>query len=133
MRAELVRQKRGLVALTELLRDDAAGVASSVLAVLLALSADRGAYSCLLTCGALQGTLDLLERALLKPEGTAEADEQQVRALQILRNLVRHDGSLLALFKDHPAVMGVRWGGASAGRQKLALSPQQGRRASAVR
>ena len=74
-----------------------------------------------------------LRRLLLKPEGTAEADEQQVRALQILRNLVRHDGSLLALFKDHPAVMGVRWGGASAGRQKLALSPQQGRRASAVR
>ena len=52
---------------------------------------------------------------------------------EILRNLVRHDGSLLALFKDHPAVMGVRWGGTSAGRQKLALSPQQGRRASAVR
>ena len=74
--------------------------------------------------------MDLLERALLKP-GTAEADEQQVRALQILRNLVRHDGSLLALFKEHPAVMGVRWGGTSAGRQKLALSPQQGRRASA--
>ena len=90
--------------------------------MLLALSADRGAYSCLLTCGALQGTLDLLERALLKPEGTAEADEQQVRALQILRNLVRHDGSLLALFKDHPAVMGVRWGGASAAPEARALA-----------
>ena len=48
-----------------------------------------------------------------------------------LRNLVRHDGSLLALFKDHPAGMGVRWGGTCAGRQKLSLSPQQGRRASA--
>ena len=103
------------------------------LQVLLALSADRGCYACLLTCGALQGTLDLLERALLKPEGTAEADEQQVRALQILRNLVRHDGALLNLFKDHPAVMGVRWGAPGGGAaEKLQLSPQM-RRASAVR
>ena len=46
----------------------------------------------------------------------SEADEQQVRALQILRNLVRHDGALLNLFKEHPAVMGVRWGARWCGR-----------------
>ena len=79
---------------------------------------DHETYEVLLHSGALQGTLDLLERAALNPTGEARegaagsggraAQELERRAaLQILANLIRHDVSLRALFEDHPALDGV--------------------------
>ena len=93
-----------------------------ILAVAEHLSADHATYGALLSSGALQGTLDLLERSslnadsLMDPsiahtkagrEAARRADAERRSALQILANLIRHDVSLHALFEDHPALDGV--------------------------
>ena len=91
---------------------------ADILAVVEALSADHATYAVLLHSGALQGTLDLLERSALNPVeetrqnaagtgGRAAQESERRAALQILANLIRHDVSLRALFEDHPALDGV--------------------------
>ena len=114
----LATQRVLLRSAVDLLQHDHAAVRADVLAVAEALSADHETYEVLLHSGALQGTLDLLERAALNPTGETREDaagsggraaqeSERRAALQILANLTRHDVSLRALFEDHPALDGV--------------------------
>ena len=114
----LATQRVLLRSTVDLLQHDHAAVRADVLAVAEALSADHETYEVLLHSGALQGTLDLLERAALNPTGEtregpagsggrAAQESERRAALQILANLIRHDVSLRALFEDHPALDGV--------------------------
>ena len=61
----LATQRVLLRSAVDLLQHDHAAVRADVLAVAEALSADHETYEVLLHSGALQGTLDLLERAAL--------------------------------------------------------------------
>lgn len=65
----LATQRVLLRSAVDLLQHDHAAVRADVLAVAEALSADHETYEVLLHSGALQGTLDLLERAALNPTG----------------------------------------------------------------
>ena len=97
-----------LHSLSELISHDDATVRAAVLHVLVRLSEDPAACPALQRTAAVQGALDLIEcERVQHPEATTDPSPSgpplQV-ALQVLKNLVRHDGGLSGLLREHPAI-----------------------------
>ena len=111
-RASVVSLPAGQLALlVELLAYHLPAVRAAVLRALLMLSDDRATYAVVVRTAAVQGLLDLVEcERLADPDAPATASASGghlQQALQVLVNLLRHDGDdggLIELLGEHPAV-----------------------------